>query len=134
MGKASSSWIAFLLFYVVMLVVTMVLDSANGLLSLGYVAVQAGLISLGVAVFALVGWRVPKLTAEQSVMLAFVVGVFTIIPAILMSLGELSGFWPSYFLVALGMIGGSILGFVFVRLVSSFAHRADENKEPTTED
>jgi hypothetical protein len=99
-----------------MIVVTVVLDWVNGLLTMRYLAIQIGLIILGVGVFALVGWRVPQITAQQGVLLAFTVGALTIVPAILMGLGDLPGFWPQYFLVALGMAAGSFLALLFVRL------------------
>jgi hypothetical protein len=82
-------------------------------------------MTVGVAIFALIGWRMPNLTAEQSVLLAFTVGVLTIIPAVLMSLGQARDFWSQYFLIALGMAAGSLLGFVFVRLASRYASRDD---------
>ena len=88
----------------------------HGLLAMRYLAIQIGLITLGVGVFALVGWRVPQITAQQGVLLAFTVGALTIIPAILMGLGDIPGFWPQYFLVAFGMAAGSFLALLFVRL------------------
>ncbi len=123
--KASASWNAFILFYVAMVIIITALDWANGLLSWRYWVVQIGLMSLGVAIFALIGWRMPNLTAEQGVLLAFTVGVLTIIPAVLMSLGQWSYFWPQYFLIALGMAAGSFLGFVFVRLAGRFTSKDD---------
>lgn len=124
--KPSASWISFILFYVAMLVIITVLDWANGLLTWEYWVIQIGLMSLGVAIFALVGWRMPNLTAEQGVLLAFTVGVLTIIPAVLMSLGQWSYFWPQYFLIALGMAAGSLLGFVFVRLAGRYTSEDDQ--------
>jgi hypothetical protein len=109
-----------------MLVIITVLDWANGLLTWEYWVIQIGLMSLGVAIFALVGWRMPNLTAEQGVLLAFTVGVLTIIPAVLMSLGQWSYFWPQYFLIALGMAAGSLLGFVFVRLAGRYTSEDDQ--------
>ena len=112
--------------FVAMLVIITVLDWANGLLTWEYWVIQIGLMSLGVAIFALVGWRMPNLTAEQGVLLAFTVGVLTIIPAVLMSLGQWSYFWPQYFLIALGMAAGSLLGFVFVRLAGRYTSEDDQ--------
>ena len=89
--RPSVSWAAFVLFFLTMIVVTVVLDWANGLLAMRYLAIQIGLIILGVGVFALVGWRVPQITAQQGVLLAFTVGALTIIPAILMGLGDIPG-------------------------------------------
>jgi len=51
------------------------------------------------------------------------VGVLTIIPAVLMSLGPSRDFWSQYFLIALGMAAGSFLGFVFVRLAGHLSVR-----------
>lgn len=123
--KPSASWSAFILFFVAMLIVITVLDWVNGLLTWRYWGTQIGLMSLGVGIFAFIGWRMPSLTAEQGVLLAFTVGVLTIIPAVLMSLGRSQGFWPQYFLIALGMAAGSFLGFVFVRLAGRFTSRDD---------
>lgn len=120
------SWSAFILFYLAMLIVIIILDWINGLLALPYVGLQVGLLTVGVAVFAVVGWRMPNLTAEQGVLLAFTVGALTIIPAILMSLGRTFDFWPQYFLIASGMAAGSFLGFVFVRFASRITSRDDE--------
>jgi hypothetical protein len=114
------------MFYVAMFVIITGLDWANGLLTWRYWAIQIGLMSLGVAIFALIGWRMPNLTAEQGVLLAFTVGVLTIIPAVLMSLGQWGYLWPQYFLIALGMAAGSFLGFVFVRLASRFNSKDDQ--------
>ncbi|GAB4547648.1 MAG: hypothetical protein Kow0063_42400 [Anaerolineae bacterium] len=127
--KPSASWGAFILFYIAMLIVITLLDWLNGLLVWPYWGVQLGLMSLGVAIFAFIGWRMPNLTAEQSVLLAFTVGVLTIIPAILMSLGQSRDFWPQYFLIAMGMATGSFLGFVFVRLAGRLASQDDTPQE-----
>jgi len=124
--RPSVSWGAFVLFYVTMLVVTGVLDWANKLLTWRYLGVQIGLITVGVAIFAVIGWRVPELKAEQGVFLAFTVGVLTIVPAVLMSLGQLSEFWPQYLLVALGLAAGSFLGFLFVWLVGRFISKKND--------
>ena len=124
--KPSASWNAFILFYVAMLIIITALDWANGLLSWRYWVTQIGLMSLGVAIFAVIGWRMPNITAEQGVLLAFTVGVLTIIPAVLMSLGlSKRDFWPQYFLIALGMAAGSLLGFGFVRLAGRFTSGDD---------
>ncbi len=123
--EPSASWNAFILFYVAMLIIITAVDWANGLLAWRYWVTQVGLMSLGVAIFALIGWRMPNITAEQGVLLAFTVGVLTIIPAVLMSLGQPSDFWPQYFLIALGMAAGSFLGFVFVHLAGRFNSKDD---------
>ena len=124
--KPSASWNAFILFYVAMLIIITVLDWANGLLTWQYWSIQIGLMSVGVAIFALIGWRMPNLTAEQGVLLAFTVGVLTIIPAVLMSLGQSRDFWPQYFLIASGMAAGSFLGFVFVQLAGRLTSKDDQ--------
>lgn len=121
------SWSAFILFYLAMLIVIVILDWINGLLALPYLSLQVGLLTVGVAIFAVVGWRMPNLTAEQGVLLAFTVGVLTIIPAILMSLGRAFEFWPQYFLIAFGMAAASFLGFVFVRVANRLTSRDDES-------
>jgi hypothetical protein len=123
--RPSASWSAFVLFYIAMLAVIAALDWANGLLVWPYLSIQVGLMSTGVAVFAVIGWRVPELKAEQSVLLAFTVGALTIIPAILMSLGQTKGFWSQYFLIAFGMAAGSFLGFLFVRLAGRLTSKDD---------
>jgi hypothetical protein len=114
--RPSASWAAFVLFFFTVMVVTVVLDWANGLLAMRHLAKQIGLITLGIGIFAIVGWRAPQITAQQGVLLAFTVGALTIIPAVLMGLGDIPGFWSQYFLVALGMAVGSFLAFLFVRL------------------
>jgi hypothetical protein len=124
--KASVSWSAFLLFYVTLLIVTGILDWANGLLNWQYAAVQIGLMTVGVAVFALIGWRAPNLKAQQGVLLAFTVGVLTIVPAVLMSLRQAPEFWQQYFLVALGMAAGSFMGFLFVWFIDRFTAKKDD--------
>lgn len=119
MAGSSASWGAFGLFYLLTLIIIAGLDYANGLLSATYFLAQAGLLTLGTGIFALVGWRVPHLRAEHGALLAFTIGVLTIVPAILMSLGRMiEEFWSQYFLVAFGMASGSVLAFVFARLAS----------------
>jgi hypothetical protein len=130
--KPSISWIAFLLLFITMIVITGILDWVNGLLTPSYAGVQLGLITVGIAIFAVVGWRVPNLRAEYGAMLAFTVGIFTIVPAILMSLGKIAGFWPQYFLVAFGIAGGSLMGFAFVYLTRRISQRHDHTQK--TED
>jgi hypothetical protein len=128
-SRPAASWSAFALFYVAMLVVITFLDWANGLLVWRYVSTQIGLMSAGVAIFGLIGWRMPGLKAEQGVLLAFTVGVLTIIPAVLMGMGQSAHFWPQYFLIASGMAAGSFLGFLFVQLASHIASRDDESTD-----
>ncbi len=111
-----SSWAAFALFYVVLLVIVSILDLANNTLTLSYFGAQAGLITLGVAIFAIIGMRVPDLSAARGVLLAFTIGILTIIPAVLMGLGRIPNFWSQYFYIAFGMATGSLLTFIFIKL------------------
>ena len=124
--KTSVSWSAFVLFYIILLIVTGILDWANQLLVWRYTSIQVGLMTIGVAIFAIIGWRAPNLKAQQGVLLAFTVGVLTIVPGVLMSLRQSPEFWQQYFLVALGMAAGSFMGFVFVWLIDRFTARKDD--------
>ncbi len=126
-SRPSASWSAFVLFYLAMLIIIAVLDWANGLLTGLYLGAQVSLLTVGVVIFAIIGWRMPRLKAEQGVLLSFTVGVLTIIPAVLMSLGQARGFWSQYFLIASGMAAGSLLGFIFVRLAGRFTSKDDES-------
>jgi hypothetical protein len=111
-----------------MLAVIAGLDWVNGLMRVSYFLAQLGLLTLGVGVFAAVGWRLPRIRPEHSALLAFTIGVLTIVPAILMSLHQTGeGFWVQYFLIALGMAGGSLLGFLFVKLAGRVGSRHDED-------
>ncbi len=124
--KTSVSWSAFVLFYVILLAVTGILDWANQLLTWRYAGIQVGLMSIGVVIFAIIGWRAPDLNAQQGVLLAFTVGVLTIVPGVLMSLRQSSEFWQQYFLVAFGMAAGSFMGFLFVWFIGRFTSKKDE--------
>ncbi len=124
--KTSVSWSAFVLFYVILLVVTGILDWANQLLTWRYAGLQVSLMTVGVVIFAIIGWRAPDLNAQQGVLLAFTVGVLTIVPGVLMSLRQSPEFWQQYFLVALGMAAGSFMGFLFVWLIGRFTSKKDE--------
>jgi hypothetical protein len=116
-ARNTASWGAFVLFYLLMLGIIAFLDWINGLLHPPYYLTQAGLLTLGVGIFALCGWRFPLMQAEHSALLAFTIGVLTIVPAVLMSLHYMAeGFWTQYFLIALGMASGSSLGFLFTVL------------------
>jgi hypothetical protein len=108
------SWIAFGLFYIVLLVIVTVLDAVNNVLHLSYWVTQVALITLGVGIYISVGYWVRNLTAARSVLLAFSVGILTIIPAVLMGLGPIPGLWPQYFYIAFGMATGSFLTFAFI--------------------
>ena len=114
-NPGTSSWVAFALFYLVLLVIVTILDLANQLLTLRYWGAQATLITVGVGIFALVGLWLPDLSAARGVLLAFTVGILTIIPAVLMGLGNIPGFWSQYFFIAFGMAAGSFLTFLFLR-------------------
>ena len=83
--------------------------------TLGLSGQAIGLITIGVGVFVLVGLRAPELTAARGVLLAFTIGILTIIPAVLMGLGRIPGLWPQYFYIAFGMAGGSFLTYLFLR-------------------
>jgi hypothetical protein len=111
-----SSWSALLLFYIVLVAIVSLLDTVNHVFRLSYWGMQIGLITVGVGIFALVAARMPDLSAARGVLLAFTVGILTIIPAVLMGLGRIPGLWPQYFYIAFGMAMGSFLSFLFVRL------------------
>ncbi len=124
-----SSWIAFILFYLVLIAIVSVLDWFSHVLTFSYWGAQVGLITLGVGIFAAVGIWTPDLSAARGILLAFTVGILTIIPAVLMGLGRIPGFWPEYFYVALGMASGSMLSFLFMK----FARRI-QNKDQSDGD
>jgi len=114
-SHGKSSWVAFVLFYLVLISIVSILDTFNRVLTLSYWGTQVGLITLGVVVFAVVGMRLPDLSAARGVLLAFTVGILTIIPAVLMGLGRIPNLWPQYFSIAFGMATGSFLTFLFLR-------------------
>jgi len=120
-----SSWIAFVLFYLVLILIVSMVDNVNGILTLPYWSVQVGLITIGVGIFGIVGLYFPNLTATASILLSFTIGVLTIIPALLMSLGDIPDFWPNYFSIAGGMAAGSILTFLFL----AFSKKISAQKE-----
>jgi hypothetical protein len=124
-----SSWAAFILFYIVLLLIVSILDWVNRVLTLSYFATQAGLITLGVAIFVFIGLRMPDLSASRGVLLAFTVGILTIIPAVLMGLGRIPDLWPQYFYIAFGMAGGSFLTFLFLRFSKKLADRESLERE-----
>ncbi|MDH3674754.1 MAG: hypothetical protein OES12_04595 [Anaerolineae bacterium] len=111
-----SSWVAFGLFYIILVLIVSLLDTVNGVLELPYWGIQVGLITIGVGVFVLVGIRAPELTTGRGVLLAFTIGILTIIPAVLMGLGKIPGLWPQYFYIAFGMAAGSFLTYLFLKL------------------
>jgi hypothetical protein len=111
-----SSWVAFGLFYTVLILIVSVLDTANNLLRWSYWGAQVGLITLGVGIFAVIGYRVQNLSVAQGILLAFTIGILTIIPAVLMGMGRIPGLWPQYFYIAFGMAAGSLLTFLSLKL------------------
>ena len=112
--KFRSSWAAFIFFYLVLVAIIIVLDWANGLLTLHYWGIQMVLLTVGVGIFAVVGKLTPELSAARGVLLTFTIGILTIIPAVLMGLG-IPNLWPQYFYIAFGMAAGSFLSFLFIR-------------------
>ena len=116
-NSKQSSWVAFGLFYIVLIGIVTFLDLYNNIFRLTYWGVQIALITLGVGIFAFIGLRFPEISAARGVLLAFSVGILTIIPAVLMGLGRIPGLWPQYFFIAFGMAAGSFLTFVFIKFV-----------------
>ena len=112
------AWRAITIFYLVLLGVITLLDYTNHLLQFSYWGLQVGLVTLGVLLLVGIGWRFPDLSAQRGMLLAFSIGVLTIIPAVLMSLNPPNDFWPQYFTIGLSMAAGSFLGFLFINLVS----------------
>lgn len=131
----SSSVVAFALFYAAMIILISILDWANKIVFWPQWVVQMGLVTLGVAIFGLVGLRWPNISPQVGVVLAFTVGILTIVPATLMGLGPIVNFWPQYFLVAFGMAMGSILGFLFVHIFQGHRSQppAKEDREENVE-
>ena len=66
--SGKTSWIAFVLFYVVLISIVSILDALNNVLTLTYWGTQVGLITLGVGVFAIVGAHLPDLSATRAVL------------------------------------------------------------------
>ncbi len=124
-----SSWVAFALFYLVLLLIVSVLDSVNSVLTLRYLGKQVALITVGVGILAVIAIRVPDLSAARGILLAFTVGILTIIPAVLMGLGDIPGFWPPYFSIAFGMAAGSFLTFLFLRFAKHIPNKDQSDLE-----
>ncbi len=124
-----SSWIAFGLFYLVLIIIVTVLDIFNGVFRLSYWSVQMGMITLGVGIFIIIGMRLPDLSASRGILLAFIVGILTIIPAVMMGLGPIPGLWPQYFYIAFGMAAGSFLSFLFLRLFRKVSEKDELRRE-----
>jgi hypothetical protein len=120
--RIKSSWVAFVLFYLVLLLIVTILDWFNQVLTISYWSAQVGLMTLGVGILAIVAMLIPDLSAARGVFLAFTVGILTIIPAVLMGLGRIPGFWNQYFSVALGMAAGSFLTFVFLKVANRLSN------------
>ena len=116
-SKPVLAWRAVLIFYGVLVIVITLLDYVNGIMVLSYWGIQFALISVGVLVLAFIGWKFPYLSAQRWVLLAFGVGVLTIIPGVLMGLNPPGEFWNQYFSVGLSMAAGSLLGFLFINLI-----------------
>ncbi len=124
-----TSWAAFLLFYLVMVLIISILDWVNHVLTWSYWGAQLGLVSLGVGILAIVAVLLPDLSAGRGVFLTFTVGILTIIPAVLMGLGRIPGFWSQYFSVALGMAAGSFLTFIFLKLANKVSKKEQSERE-----
>jgi hypothetical protein len=114
--RRRSSWVAFGLFYIALILMVSLLDSVNGVFRLSYWGTQVALITVGVGIFAIVGTYIPDLSAARGVLLAFTVGVLTIIPAVLMGLGDIPGLWLQYSYIAGGLAAGSFLTCIFLKL------------------
>ena len=123
-----SSWVAFALFYLVLVAIITILDWVNNLLTLPYWGTQIGLVTLGVGIFAVVGILTPELSAARGVLLTFTIGILTIIPAVLMGLG-IPNLWPQYFYIAFGMAAGSFLSFLFLRLTKKIPGKDQSEME-----
>lgn len=131
--RIKSSWVAFALFYLVLILMVTILDWFNHVLTISYWSAQVGLMTLGVGILAIVAMLIPDLSAARGVFLAFTVGILTIIPAVLMGLGRIPGFWNQYFSVALGMAAGSFLTFVFLKVANRLS-KSEEAEEIDTFD
>lgn len=114
--RVQQAWGATIAFYLVLLIVVTILDSVNHVLTLPYWGTQIGLISVGVVIFVLVGRKFPDLSAQRGVLLAFGVGILTIIPGVLLSLNPPPDFWTQYFSIGLSLAAGSFLSFMFIKL------------------
>lgn len=112
------SWSATIIFYLVLLLVITLVDWINNILMLDYWGIQVGLITVGIILFVLIGRWSTDLSSQRGVLLAFSIGILTIIPAVLMVFNPPGEFWGQYFTVGLSMAAGSLLGFVFIRLVN----------------
>jgi len=119
-NRSENAWRATVVFYGVLLILVSFLDWINQVFFLSYWLMQAGLITLGVGSFALIGRKYRDLSAQRGVLLAFGVGVLTIIPGVLMAMNPPQEFWSQYFTVGLSMAAGSFLGFLFIKLFNKY--------------
>ncbi|OQY48155.1 MAG: hypothetical protein B6242_03190 [Anaerolineaceae bacterium 4572_78] len=120
---ASVNQLAILIFYFVLIGLITILSYLQDTLEFNRWLVQVLLISLGVGVFVFMGSKYPKLSAQRGVLLAFSIGVMTIIPAVLMSLSFPDEFWTQYATIGLSMAAASLLGFIFIELSSRYLDR-----------
>ncbi|GAB4440512.1 MAG: hypothetical protein Kow0031_22480 [Anaerolineae bacterium] len=125
-NEQKASWPAIGLFYVVLIIIVTVVDVFNNLLRPGYWGAQVALITVGVGIFLAIGHWLPNLSAARSVLLAFTVGILTIIPAVLMGLGPIPDLWPQYFFIAFGMAAGSFLTFLFLKYVPGTEEKSSD--------
>ncbi|RME51094.1 MAG: hypothetical protein D6796_01670 [Caldilineae bacterium] len=115
------AWKATAVFYIVLVSVISFVDRSNHIADLTYWATQIALITVGIAIFVAVGYRFPDLSAQRGVLLAFSIGVLTIIPGVLMALDPPADFWNQYFSIGLSMAAGSFLSFLFIKLINRFS-------------
>ncbi len=124
-----SSWLALGLFYLALIIIITVLDVVNNVLTPPYWGMQIFLITIGTGIFALIGTRFPDMSAGRGILLAFVIGILTIIPAVLMGLGRIPGLWQEYFSIALAMAAGSFLTGLFIRFSQKFVKKDESEVE-----
>lgn len=111
------AWKSTLVFYLVLVFVITFLDWVHQIYSLTYWLKQIALVTLGVGILIFIGRKYSDLSAQRGVLLAFSVGIFTIIPGVLMSLNPEVTFWSQYFSIGLAMAAGSFLGFIFIEFI-----------------
>jgi hypothetical protein len=131
--KKATSWIAFGIYFAAVALLATLLDLVNHVFTWPYWGGQIGLILIGMVVLMIAGLKLNIVSAESSVLLAFSIGVLTIIPAILMGMGQFNTFWPEYFLIAFGMAAGSFLGFIFVSLSKRLSRDEEEKEDNSSE-
>lgn len=121
--KPVLAWKATVIFYLVLLVSLTLVSVLNGVNTFSYWLIQVALMTLGVGLFVLIGNRYANFSAESGVLLAFGLGIFTIIPAVLMSLNPPGDFWQQYFPIGLAMAAGSLLTFGFIEVIKKLNDR-----------